>query len=157
VTLHTIAQAALIAALSTAAMSVSQAGEPAAARDDKQVWREECGSCHVAYPARLLSRESWDAIMRGLDDHFGDDAAVDEAVAASIRRYLASASRPASRAATATPTLRITESRWFTHEHDDVSASTWRSPKVGSAANCAACHRDAEAGRFDEDTVNSPE
>jgi nitrate/TMAO reductase-like tetraheme cytochrome c subunit len=52
--------------------------------------------------------------------------------------------------------LRITETRWFVKKHDEVPRTTWTRKSVGSAANCAACHRQAEKGLFDEDTVSIP-
>ncbi len=48
---------------------------------------------------------------------------------------------------------RITETRWFSKKHDEISVSTFKRPGIGSAANCAACHGDAEKGDFDEDRV----
>lgn len=123
---------------------------------DEQAWREECSACHIAYPARFLPAASWDEIMRTLDKHFGADASVDAATAEKISRYLAAAARPASRTQAGASPLRITESRWFMHEHDEVSANQWRNPKVKSAANCGACHQDAETGRFSEGSLNIP-
>lgn len=29
------------------------------------LWQTECGSCHVAFPPRLLPAESWRAMMSG--------------------------------------------------------------------------------------------
>ncbi|HEX2493866.1 MAG TPA: diheme cytochrome c [Steroidobacter sp.] len=138
----------LIAAWSSAA----SAAEPAVLAD-QQTWREECGGCHVSYPARLLPQASWDEIMRTLGDHFGADASLDESTAASVRRYLASVARTPKQAGRGPPALRITETRWFIHEHDELSPAKWRSPKVRSASNCVACHRDAEAGRFGEHSL----
>lgn len=127
-----------------------------AAELDEQAWREECSACHVAYPARFLPAPSWNEIMRTLDEHFGADASVDAATAEKISRYLASAARSPARTQAGAPPLRITETRWFVHEHDEVSAKQWRNPKVKSAANCAACHQDAEAGRFSEKSLHIP-
>lgn len=124
---------------------------------DAQAWREECSACHIAYPARFLPAASWDELMRALSDHFGADASVDAATAARIGRYLASTARSSHRAQTAAQPLRITESRWFVHEHDEISTSQWRSSRVKSAANCSACHQDAEAGRFSEKSVRIPQ
>jgi hypothetical protein len=123
---------------------------------DEQAWREECSACHIAYPARFLPAASWNEIMRTLDKHFGADASVDAATGEKISRYLAAAARPASRTQPGQPPLRITETRWFVHEHDEVSAKHWRNPKVKSAANCGACHQDAETGRFSEGSLNIP-
>jgi len=51
-------------------------------------WKEECGSCHLAYPPRFLSAESWRAVISGLDKHFGSDASLDAAAATEIGDFL---------------------------------------------------------------------
>ncbi len=119
-------------------------------------WQSECGSCHVAFPPRLLPASSWRTIMRGLDRHFGVDAGVDPDTAAAIGSFLeANAGRDGGRRADASA-LRITEARWFRHEHAGIVASTWARSDVGSAANCGACHRDAGRGDFGERGVRVP-
>ena len=131
------------------------AAEAAAAPATSDAWPAECGSCHVAFPARMLPARSWRTIMNDLERHFGVDASLEPATAASIRTYLeANAGRDRSPNEPAIP--RITETRWFRHEHDEVPASVWRSTKIKSAANCAACHADAESGRFGEHDVRLP-
>ena len=55
-----------------------------------------------------------------------------------------------------TGTLRITETGWFRHEHDEVPAGIWKRPAVKSAANCAACHTRADAGDFSERNIRIP-
>ena len=40
-------------------------------------WKEECGSCHLAFPPQLLTADSWQRVMAGLDKHFGVNAAMD--------------------------------------------------------------------------------
>ena len=120
-------------------------------------WKSECGSCHVAYPPSLLPAASWRAIMAGLDRHFGNDATIDAATAAAIEAFLvANAGRDRSKPPTAEPILRITETRWFRHEHDDVAPATFESPAVKSAANCGACHLNADSGRFSEREIRIP-
>lgn len=114
-------------------------------------WQKECGACHLAYPPRLLPAASWRALMAGLERHFGTDASLDEAQAREIGRFLqANAGR--GRGAP----LRITESAHFIHEHDELAPAVWARKGVGSRANCQACHRDAEAGRFAEQYVRIP-
>ena len=56
----------------------------------------------------------------------------------------------------ASSTLRITDTRWFVHEHDEVSPATWRDPKVKSAANCVACHLGADRGHYNEHDIVMP-
>ena len=51
--------------------------------------------------------------------------------------------------ANSTP-LRITENAHFVREHREVAPDAWKLPKVGSPANCNACHADADQGTFSE-------
>lgn len=119
------------------------------------VWQEECGTCHIAYPPALLPVESWRAIMAQLDRHFGVDAGVDAPTAKTITAFLeANAGRDRRRSSTGL--LRITETRWFVREHDEVPARVWKGPAVKSAANCEACHTHAAQGDFSEHTVKVP-
>lgn len=116
-------------------------------------WKAECGSCHVAYPPQLLPASSWRALMSGLEKHFGTDAGLDPRTAAEIGAFLernAGRERSPSRK----PVLRITETRWFVHEHDEISGSPWK--KVKTPANCVACHSGAENGDYRESNLRIP-
>lgn len=120
-------------------------------------WKEECGSCHMAYPPRFLSAESWRAVMAGLDKHFGSDASVDAAAAAEIGGFLEqSASSKQRRSSNGSePPLRISETSWFQSEHRKV-ANKWKDPRVKSPANCAACHTHADSDSFKERDIRMP-
>ncbi|HUN10601.1 MAG: diheme cytochrome c [Candidatus Competibacter sp.] len=124
---------------------------------DHPVWRQECGACHVAYPPQLLPAPSWQAIMSGLDRHFGADARLDSQAQADILRFLElNAGRDETRAG-GKPPLRITETRWFIHEHtEELPAGVWKRPDVKSPANCAACHTAADRGDYSERTLHLP-
>ncbi len=127
---------------------------------------EECGDCHMAYPPGLLPGASWKRIMSGLEDHFGDNAELDPAVQRKLTAYLIahSAERSHLRRARAvmrsvgdSAPLRITETRWFRHEHDEIPARWVKgNDEVRRFSQCDACHRDAARGRFDEDNVVIP-
>lgn len=129
-------------------------------------FQAECGACHVAYPPALLPARSWEKLMSGLADHFGEDASLDAGSAREITEYLVresgdhGASRKGRKAASSIPTsespLRITETPWFRHEHDDISPAVWRRAAIGSAANCGACHKGAGEGDFSEERVAIP-
>jgi hypothetical protein len=125
-----------------------------AAADDRPrlppnpAYKTECGSCHVAYPPALLPAESWRKLMTGLDRHFGGDASLDAKMNEEISRYLAANAGRRDPPSGAEP--RITETRWFRKEHDEVPAALWKSAAVKSAANCAACHALAEQGNYDD-------
>ena len=117
---------------------------------------EECGSCHVAFPGRMLDAASWSAVLAGLERHFGVDASVDTTTLEPIRAYLASTARSKATAADGVPLLRITETRWFRHEHDEVPGRLWREPDAVKPADCAACHRSAAEGSYSERDLRLP-
>jgi len=131
-----------------------------------KAWQQECASCHLAYSPALLPRASWQRVMGGLEQHFGENASLDPATQADILRFLEAnaadsgtsrmGDKVMQRMDRNTAPLRITETRWFVKKHDEVPRATWARKSVGSAANCAACHRQAEKGVFDEDTVRIP-
>lgn len=122
--------------------------------DDHATMQAECGSCHVAYPAKLLPRTAWRQVLGNLDRHYGVDASLDDASLAAVARQLAATTGAPAPTTAALP--RITTAAWFRDEHDEVSAATWRRPAVKSAANCDACHPRAARGDFDEDSVSLP-
>ena len=123
-------------------------------RADNARWKAECGSCHLAYPPQLLPAPAWRSIMAGLDNHFGTDASLDPAAAAEIGTFLQNNAGSGPRAG-AQP-LRITETAWFRHEHDEVHRAAWQRPSINGAANCTACHRTAEQGDFRERNIRIP-
>ena len=129
-------------------------------------WKAECSSCHMLYHPGLLPERSWKSMMAGLDKHFGENAALDAATRDEITQFLMknsadkSDNRRSSRInqsipATATP-LRVSETRYFTSKHDEISATTFKRKSIGSAANCIACHQAAEKGDFSESQVKIP-
>lgn len=129
-------------------------------------WQQECASCHLAYSPALLPRASWQRLMGGLDQHFGENASLDPATQADILRFLEAhaadsgnsrmGNKVMQRIGHDTAPLRITGTRWFVRKHDEVPRDAWSRKSVGSAGNCAACHGKAEQGVFDDDTVRIP-
>lgn len=124
------------------------------------VVREECGSCHLAFAPSMLPARSWTKMMGDLKNHFGADASIDAATAARITRYLSdNAADSGGRrygqklmrgVSPADAPQRITELPKWVSEHREISAREWKSARVGTRANCVACHADAERGYFDE-------
>ncbi len=153
----TVSSTCLAAALLLSALPAAMAEEgvqlPPIA--DK-VTRTECSACHMAYPAVLLPKRSWHAIMSDLSNHFGEDASLDAKTEQHIRAYLeANAADTGGRlpaisrglSPSDTP-LRISELPIIRSIHEEVG-SRWRK-RVGSMGKCNACHRGAERGRFEE-------
>lgn len=150
---------------STAALSLSLALVSSAFADDDEravtttsnaTWQAECSACHIAYPPRLLPRESWRAMMSNLKDHFGSDASLAAPATQEIATFLEENAGRKRQSASGKPIMRISETRWFQHEHDEVSSAVWKSPKVKSPANCAACHTQAERGNYSERYITIP-
>jgi hypothetical protein len=139
---------ALIARATGAAPAVS----PGAA----DAWREECGSCHIAYAPRYLPAASWRALLEQLDRHFGVDASLEPTRLAAIRSYLEAQAAPAGTATTAADLPRISRLPWFEREHSEVPVDVWRRPSVRSRSNCGACHTAAARGVFNEDGIRIP-
>ena len=144
----------LMGLLASAAASASGGADQSGPLKEK--WRAECGACHVAYPARMLPAASWKALMGGLDKHFGSDASLDPGTTLEILSYLESNASRRKTGPFAKPVLRITQTRWFIHEHNAVPARLWKDARVKSAANCAACHTRAEQGDFSERNLQVP-
>ncbi len=119
-------------------------------------YKAECAACHVAYPPGLLPAASWQRLMSHLPNHFGTDASLDPALAKDLSAWLSAHAATGRRAADTPPDDRITRSAWFTRQHGEVPAATWKRASIKSASNCAACHTGADQGNFNEDHVRIP-
>lgn len=119
-------------------------------------YQEECAACHVAYPPGMLPAASWQRIMNNLPQHYGTDASLDAATVKELASWLGANAGTYKRVAEAPPQDRITRSAWFIRKHDEVSAAVWKRPSVKSAANCIACHTQANQGVFNEHDVRIP-
>ncbi len=119
-------------------------------------YKTECAACHVAYPPGMLPATSWQRLMTGLPNHFGTDASLDPAAVKELSTWLSANAAPDRRAPEPPPEDRITRSAWFTRQHDEVPAATWKRPSIRSASNCAACHTGADRGDFNEHKVRIP-
>ena len=52
-------------------------------------YKQECASCHMAYPPGLLPAASWQRLMTSLPRHFGAEASLDPATQKSLSAWLA--------------------------------------------------------------------
>lgn len=121
-------------------------------------YKQECSSCHVAFPAGLLPAASWQRVMGGLSKHFGTDASLDDASQREIAAWLQANAGSGRRGGEEPPQDRITKSAWFQRQHRDgeVPANVWKRASVGSPANCAACHPRADQSNYSEHEVRIP-
>jgi len=130
-------------------------------------YKEECGGCHMAYPPGLLPARSWTRVMSGLENHFGDNAELDAAAYQVIIDFLLTNSADnsdyrrsrkfSSSIASGDVPLRITETPYFRHEHDEIpDRVVSANPRVKSFSQCNACHTRAEQGSFNEHDIRIP-
>lgn len=132
---------------------------------DNAAYKDACGACHFSYQAELLPSGSWEKILAGLEDHFGEAVEVDPESKKTIAAYLTANAAEHSSAKRAvkivrslgnqTP-LRITEIPYIQEKHHDVSADVLKRKSIGSLSNCSACHTTAEKGIYDDDNVVIP-
>ena len=113
-------------------------------------FKAECGGCHLPFPPALLTAADWRRVMARLDEHYGDNAGLDEKTRREIEDFLQRHAASRSELAGAGAPPRLTQTAWFQRKHRKVPLSVWRDPRVKSAANCAACHTRAEAGSYRE-------
>ena len=119
-------------------------------------YQQECASCHLAYPPGMLPAESWRQLINNLPRHFGTDASLEPASAKELSAWLAANAGTYKRVREAPPGDRITASGWFMRKHDEVPPAAWKRPAVKSAANCSACHEQADQGDFNERNIRIP-
>lgn len=140
------------------------AAAPAAAGDgrvppvDNATVSKECGTCHMAFQPTFLPARSWDRMITGLADHFGEDVSLPADTADLIRRYLTARAGDVTTSGVARKYMRwvapdgtpqrITENPAFLREHR-FPDSVWQDPKVVTRSNCQACHAGAEYGRYE--------
>lgn len=133
---------------------------------DDPTWREECGTCHLAFHPNLLPARSWRLLLAQQDRHFDTDLALDPATVATVLAFLTKNAAESSRTeaafkidrsipAASTP-LRITATPYWIAKHASIGAEVWPRAPVGSPANCGACHLDADAGTFEDASMRLP-
>lgn len=119
------------------------------------VFAKECGSCHMIYAPFLLPKKSWEIMMANLEDHFGDDASVDEETNKEILNFLRSNSAEQKGNKTAFNILKyaqndqniaITQNPYWIKKHRKIDEKIFSKSDIKSKANCAACHKGIENG-----------
>jgi cytochrome b len=133
-----------------------------------KMWVEECAkSCHIGFHPTLLPASSWEKLMSGLSDHFGEDATLDDNTQKEILGYLVSSSAEhsvseASKklmysiAKNETP-IKITDIPYWKKKHSKMSDEVYKRKSIGSKSNCIACHPGSDIGSFEDRDIKIPE
>jgi len=125
---------------------------------------DECGSCHITYPPYLLPKKSWEVMMKDLENHFGDDASIDDLTNISILKFLEENSAEKSTHQAAVGILNslkenndtiiaISKTPYWKEKHKDIDKSVFKNEKIKSRANCKACHTGIESGMLENDLI----
>lgn len=109
---------------------------------------KECGSCHLAFQPAFLSANAWRKMMANLADHYGDNAEMAPEKVRAVTDYLVANAGGYRRGVSES---KITDTDWFARKHRKVAPQTWARPDVMTKSNCAACHKQAELGNYDDD------
>jgi cytochrome b len=127
-------------------------------------YAEECGACHDPYHPSLLPAPSWQAVMAGLEDHFGEDASFDRQREKEIADWLAANAAETwdtevanrFRAVDPAQPSRITAAPYWRRKHAEIPEAVLARASIRTKAHCSACHRDAATGRFDDQAIAIP-
>ncbi len=124
-----------------------------------ELFVSECASCHILYPPHLLPKESWKKMMGSLQDHFGDDASLDEEDRVAIERFLVENAAQNSKKESSVyilkslkdyDTIAITDTPYWKKRHKDIKKELFLSKRIKSKANCKACHTNIEYGLIND-------
>jgi len=131
-------------------------------------YKEECGTCHFAYQPGLLPQQSWQKIMAGLENHFGDNAELNTDTNREILQYLTANSADKvefrrsrrimlSIASLPAAPMRITDIPYIRHQHNEIPQRMISgNKKVVSLSHCDACHQNVQTGSFSERHIRIP-
>lgn len=123
---------------------------------------DECASCHILYPPHLLPKKSWEKMMANLEEHFGDDASLDEETRVAIEEYLIKNSAESStkeasiyglKSMSDKEIIAISETPYWKKRHKKIPEKVFENESVKSKANCKACHSGIEKGLIEDENI----
>ena len=143
----------------------AKTGHAAISPVSNAIYTDECGACHFTYQPELLPSASWKRVVTAHDDHFGESVALDDDSEKTILDYLTANGAERSSAKRSVKIMqslgsdvpsRITDIPYIKRKHRKIAASVLKRDSIGSLSNCAACHKTAEGGIYDDDNVTIP-
>ena len=113
----------------------------------RELYLENCASCHIPIPAEVLPRERWQDILNNTQNHYGKTLPTSVKVTARLMwTYLKNYSRPANPEETLPQ--YVTNSRYLKALHPQVEL-----PKPTSHQSCTLCH--PSAAKLDYRTLSA--
>lgn len=122
-------------------------------------YAEECGTCHMAYPPGFLPERSWRVLFEKLDDHFGENAELDDELRTELLAYTVSSAAERTNFKYSALILdelwdnetpaRISQTPFIATLHAQIPRKVVAAdPKIGSLSQCDSCHTRAKEGSF---------
>jgi hypothetical protein len=112
-----------------------------------------------------MPKKSWELIMSDLENHFGDDASLDEELNKNILAFLLKNSSETSTMENSWKFLTsigdkdiitISKTTYWEKRHKDLPKEIFDNEKIKSKANCKACHSDIEKGLIEDENIKNP-
>jgi len=131
-------------------------------KQEHPLFYEKCGDCHKIYPPYLLPEKSWQRVMGGLENHFGEEiteANITQLQRASILAFLRENAAEHSRREAAVKVMdslgdlrpkAITKTPYWRETHKNIPRSVFQEEKIKKRSNCIACHKDFDKGNLDD-------
>src|SRR5574344_303725 len=100
--------------------------------------------------------------MGGLENHFGDDASLDEDVNKNILTFLLNNSAETSTNKASwnfinsigdKDIIALSKTTYWERKHKKIPKEVFKNEKVKSVANCKACHSDIEKGLIEYENI----
>ena len=143
--------------LFTGSLTSAVADRPLLPANVLQAYKNECASCHIAYPPAMLPSSSWQRIMDNLGRHYGADASLDVTTERHISNWLRGQSGTYKQVEATSPGDRLTTTKWFEKKHRKIQDTVWARKSINGKAQCQACHQDAIIGNFEDERVRIPQ
>ena len=134
---------------------------------NNQLYIKECGSCHFPYQPGLLPSNAWNKMMTNLENHFNNDASLNEANLQTLTKYLNDNSaeknmqyKRSNRIVSSLAKNQIPDSisttPYMIKKHEDIRKNLITQNEVKGLFNCMACHKTADKGIYGERDINIP-
>ena len=134
---------------------------------NNQLYIKECGSCHFPYQPGLLPSNAWNKMMTNLENHFNNDASLNEANLQTLTKYLNDNSaeknmqyKRSNRIVSSLAKNQIPDSisttPYMIKKHEDIRKNLISQNEVKGLFNCIACHKTADKGIYGERDINIP-
>ena len=134
---------------------------------NNQLYIKECGSCHFPYQPGLLPSNAWNKMMTNLENHFNNDASLNEANLQTLTKYLNDNSaeknmqyKRSNRIVSSLAKNQIPDSisttPYMIKKHREIRKDLITQPEVKGLFNCMACHTTADKGNYSERDIKIP-